>query len=318
MSGCSRSHCYAPAVACNLGYSTFSECPNWKTDESGARQASSTTSSTLLPWTSSAFGIDDLEFVSFSRRPILIAVVGAYGAGKTTLLVATYLMLLRGFSPEGYRFAGSYTLGGWENLASWLRWSPDGSSPSFPPHTPFGTGRNPGLLHLAFRTAHGRLRDVLFTDAPGEWFERWGFDADDKTAEGARWISRHADAFMILIDQSALAGEGRSDARLALNALVNRVADVKGPRPLAAVRTKTDVVLPDTMEQHISELMKRKLPSRVEFSVSVKGGANSHGGPSTLIDVLAFAMKQPATKTSRVPTLASSYPDDPFLSFRGK
>src|SRR3712207_7219078 len=39
-------------------------------------------------------------------------------------------------------FAGSYTLGGWENLAHSLRWQ-GGHGPMFPPHTSTGAVRMP-------------------------------------------------------------------------------------------------------------------------------------------------------------------------------
>jgi hypothetical protein len=145
----------------------------------------------LLPWSSNSLGIVDLQFIAGRSKPLLIGIIGPHNAGKTTLLTVLYLLLSQGWRVKGRRFVGSYTLGGWENLAHSLRWTPN-QGPHFPPHTPNDAGRLPGLLHLAFRRDDGVLEDVLLTDAPGEWFERWAIDKGAPNLDGARWISSNS------------------------------------------------------------------------------------------------------------------------------
>jgi hypothetical protein len=85
---------------------------------------------------------------------------------------------------ENQRFAGSYSLEGWEAVAGTLRWAP-GAPPTFPAHTTSREGRTPRLLHVAFREGREQLRDFLFADAPGEWFQKWAIHTDATEAAEA-------------------------------------------------------------------------------------------------------------------------------------
>nr|WP_205619519.1 hypothetical protein [Alcaligenes sp. HPC1271] len=192
----------------------------------------------LLPWSGLAMGEVDLNFVSSKAKPIIVGIVGPESAGKTTILGALYLMLGRGALTTGTSFfSNSYTLAGWEAVATSLRWKP-GQLPSFPPHTPSGAARAPGMLHLAFRHEDGALRDLLFADAPGEWFQKWAINEQDDSAEGARWIARHADVILLIADRQALAGSKMGTARNDFQLLAQRaVAEARGRR-LVLVWTK--------------------------------------------------------------------------------
>jgi len=211
----------------------------------------------------------DLTFVSGKVKPITIGIVGPESAGKTTILGAFYLLLGRGaLTTAEHMFSNSYTLAGWEAVATCLRWKP-GQPPRFPPHTSSRAARAPGMLHLSFRRRDGSLRDMVFADAPGEWFQKWAVNEQAADAEGARWVARHADVTLLIADRQALAGSKMGTARNNFQLLSQRaVAESRGRR-LALVWTKGDVEVPPAMEQQIRNAVATDTSSVPEFTVSV-------------------------------------------------
>ncbi|WP_341774822.1 TRAFAC clade GTPase domain-containing protein [Burkholderia contaminans] len=244
-------------------------CPEWLRVSKGEAIAPLDSDQMLLPWSGLAMGESDLNFVSGRIKPITVGIVGPESAGKTTILGAFYLLLGRGALATGSdTFSNSYTLAGWEAVANCLRWKP-GQPPSFPPHTPSGTARAPGMLHLGFRRADGSLRDLLFADAPGEWFQKWAINRQAVDAEGARWIARHADVTLLIADREALAGHKMGAARNDFQVLAQRaVAEARGRR-LALVWTKGDVDVAPSMEGQIRKAVASTSSSVPEFTVSV-------------------------------------------------
>ncbi|TKR53453.1 hypothetical protein D7I39_20800 [Allopusillimonas ginsengisoli] len=225
-------------------------------------------------------GESDLNFISGKVKPITVGIVGPENAGKTTILGAFYLLLGRGaLTTNANYFSNSYTLAGWEAVATCLRWKP-GQPPSFPPHTPSGAARAPGMLHLGFRRENGSLRDLLFADAPGEWFQKWAINEHAADAEGARWIARHADVTLLIADRQALAGPKMGSARNDFQLLAQRaVAETRG-RSLALVWTKGDIDVVPTIEAQIRKAVASVSSSVPEFTVSVSphGDANAAEG----------------------------------------
>lgn len=214
-------------------------------------------------------GEHDLTFVSGRVKPITIGIVGPESSGKTTILGALYLLLGRGaLTTDEQLFSNSYTLAGWEAVATCLRWKP-GQPPRFPPHTPSRAARAPGMLHLGFRRQDGVLRDLMFADAPGEWFQKWAVNEQAADAEGARWIARHADVTLLIADRQALAGPKLGTARNNFQLLAQRaVAESRGRR-LALVWTKGDVEVAPAMERQIRNAVATGASRVAEFTVSV-------------------------------------------------
>jgi len=270
MSACSRASCFAPESTCDLGFLNTSKCPAWNvTEEARAVQGGATIDELGLPWSGSALGLVDLGFVAGPVKPLVVAIVGPENAGKTTLLAAWYLLIGRGLlAADRRRFAGSYSLAGWEAVARALRWAP-GQLPRFPPHTTSRGGRAPGLLHLAFRNADANPRAYLFTDAPGEWFQKWALNRGAVDAEGARWVTEHADLFLLIADREALSGSNMGSARGSLQVLASRLAAERRRRPVALVWTKSDLEVPPPLESAVRDAVFCAMPDAAEFSVSV-------------------------------------------------
>lgn len=317
MDKCARATCFVPDTSCDLGHTDLSKCPIWHGAKVTDLADEETSGEMLMPWSGSAFGLADLGFVSGRGKPIVIGVVGPQNAGKTTLLAAWYLLLGQGLTGiEDRLFAGSYTLSGWEAVASSMRWAP-GQPPRFPAHTTSRSGRAPGLLHLTFRDENGdRPVDYLFTDAPGEWFQRWAINTNSDEGAGARWVSDNADAFIIVADREALAGESMGAARGSLQRIAMRLGAERDGRPVALVWTKSDVDIPPEMENAIRRAVTDVMPDAVEHSVSVIRAPN--GDPlrnkgAELIELLQWAIGVRRPGVRLPPPTSTSY--DPLFTY---
>ena len=267
---CPDKRCNAPEVSCRLGERTPAECDVWRSgpkSDAGDDGPERDPGLTRLPWSGAALGTTDLAFVTGRSEPKLVAVVGPHNAGKTTLLGMFYQQVGRSGRVGDGRFAGSYSLEGWEAIAHAMRW--DDGAPRFPPHTSSGAGRAPGMLHLAHRPQTGRLADLLFADSPGEWFQRWSVDPAANDAEGARWVVERASALLVVADCEALSGAERGTARGDLLSLIRRVAATRRDRPVALVWAKADLTVPAGIRDAIREAATRALPDVVEFETSV-------------------------------------------------
>lgn len=310
---CRQGDCYVhEGQSCALGYLDIAECPSWTTEDKSPEPSVLPTAHNTsgVPWSSSALGVSDLLALTARGRSILIGVLGAHDAGKTTLLTANYLHLLHGRTLAGSRFAGSRTLGAWEALAAWTRFDDAARAPSFPPHTPRGTARVPGLLHLALRGTDDEHRDVLLTDAPGEWFARWSFREDAAEAEGARWVERHADAFLLFADCARLSGPERGKARNDTQQLIERLGNTVGARPTMLVWAKHDTPPPGGIQRTIRESLKARIPHATEVETTIRE-------PETLALALEQPLRRAWTPPLARPLVAAVEEHRPFAAFRG-
>ncbi|HAT1614624.1 TPA: hypothetical protein I8Y09_005150 [Raoultella ornithinolytica] len=311
---CSRTTCFAPDSTCDLGHLDHTCCSAWK-KKSGAEghRGELATNELLLPWSGSALGLTDLGFVAARQKPLLVGIVGPQNAGKTTLLAAWYLLLSRGLARAGKRcFSGSYSFAGWEAVANALRWSP-GQPPNFPPHTTSRGGRTPGLLHLGFRDLIGKDCGYLFADAPGEWFQKWAINREAVDGEGARWVAKYADVFLLIADRGALSGPNMGSARNSFQLLARRLSVEAGSRPVALVWTKSDISIAPEMEAMVRETVFNLMPNTPEFFVSVQ--ADAEGDPdirSGLQDLLDWTLEIRRDFVS-LPPIQSSVSDPLFM-----
>ena len=297
---CSQETCFlSDGAGCSLGYLDPLSCPALKPGSPTIQDDQLSSEAVTMPWSGGVLGLTDLGFVAGRSKPIVLAVMGPHNAGKTTLLGALYLLLGRGSrADDRLRFSGSWSLAGWEVVANSLRWEPGSVPPAFPTHTSSRSARIPGLLHLAFEEHHGRRRDYLMTDAPGEWFRKWAVKRDAPDAEGARWSAEHADAFLLIADREALAGPEKGAARTGIQFLARRLAGELQGRPVALVWSKSDISLPDEMEEAVRRAVLRLIPNALEFTVSIMPGRDGNENVQGFLDLLRWVLnvRRPAVQ----------------------
>lgn len=318
--GCKQPNCWPLDTGCNIeGEADYQQCKYWQTDaQQEDKSAIDQTADHILPWHGNALGTTDLLFVTGRGHPFVVGVVGAQSAGKTTFLSSLYLLLNKTPRLPSRSYSGSYTLGGWENIAHYLRWDGDGL-PGFPPHTSSGQNRMPGLLHMALRNHNSQLHDVLFTDAPGEWFSRWAIDKQDPSAEGARWIERFASGFLFFVDSEAFASVNRGIARNDLQNLLHRLGSTVSNRPVAVIWAKSDVVIAQAIRKKLQNEFQNTLKNYKEFDVfAAPNDVNAENRGKGVLDSVEWLLSSVAEQrypTIKIPRLVDS---DPFFAYRGR
>jgi len=315
MSNCSRESCFAPDTTCEQGHLSPNDCPSWREAHGNSSNSIALSGDEiLLPWSGRAMGLVDVGFIAGRRKPFVVGVIGPHNAGKTTLLTSWYLLLSHGVAPLKNRlFSGTYTFDGWEALANAMRWAP-GAIPTFPAHTTSRESRSPGLLHLCFRDQEKTPIDFLFADAPGEWFQKWAMNANAVEAEGARWVSSHADLFLLIADCEAMAGTSLGTARSAFQFLARRLANELGDRPVALVWTKSDIQVGDEMVAAVHKVAKEHMPDIAEFSVSIAASGGITNGQARGIRELLDWVVQVRRQRVSLPKTRSITGDPLFVS----
>ena len=132
---CTHENCF-PDTTCALGHLDRKDCEYWQKrdvgEEESAKQEEIPTND--VPWNGYALGTSDLAILSGRGQPLLVGLIGPPDSGKTSLLAYIYMWLLKRSAIGDRRFAGSWTLGGWESVVHHCRWTGE-PPPSFPPHT---------------------------------------------------------------------------------------------------------------------------------------------------------------------------------------
>nr|WP_295924643.1 hypothetical protein [uncultured Dyadobacter sp.] len=315
---CSQGSCYPEEVGCNIeGCAVLTECKYYKVSEKETAKTVSPEETQLvrIPWTGNTMGLGDLNYLTATSQVILIGVSGAASAGKTTFLATLYCLLRHGVPIGDYHFSGSLTLGGWENIAWYLRWKRN-SDIQFPPHTSSNAGRVPGLLHLAIRDEKGPEKHLVFTDAPGEWFDNWMVNKTDPNAQGANWIHQNSDAFLLFADCEMLAGEKRGTARKQIRYVADRIKDQLGSRPLGLVWSKSDIVIDQRAKQQITGYLNNSpIDHYLEFQTSVREGEDQQFHQNICASI-EWILSVIGSNTNKGIAIGLYQPEDLFLSKR--
>lgn len=308
---CSNENCFRDTT-CALGHLDRTHCAHWQQQDVEGDQVTmpAETPTSNVPWNGYALGTSDLPILSGRGQPILIGLIGSPDSGKTSLLAFVYMWLLKRGCLGSWDFAGSWTIGGWESVVQHCRWTGD-PPPSFPPHTS-STGRHPGLLHVTFRHREfGVLRDVLFTDAPGEWFTHWARAPADPVVAGAGWVVNHANALLLLVDTAALADAKKlPQARRDTRDLMERVGAEKGECPVIVVWTKDDVDVAVAVRESVSRTLGQFLPHAISERTSIMR-------PETIERCFTEAIRVASIDNITINAIEPRLSKDPFLAFRG-
>jgi Double-GTPase 2 len=199
-------------------------------------------------WSGMALGGEDAGAMLWDSRTRLFTLMGGEDRGKTCLLTALYIQMANGFtSGFPWRFCGSRSLQGFQQLADKaFEWK--GGETRIVPRTTQSSFRQPSFLHLALRRRERRdasMTQVLLTDLPGEWFERWTDHGTQALLDTLEFLPR-SDGFMLAVDAPKLLRDRvyTNDLGLLAERLTAFLGTVVGrPRPIAVVLTKYDEVL---------------------------------------------------------------------------
>lgn len=318
---CSQPTCFPDEHGCNVeGCRNVKDCKHYDKTETASKVDEPEAITPIeepfrIPWTGNSFGVTDLNFLTASTKPILIGITGVASAGKTSFLASLYCLLRHGRKIGDYSFAGSLTLNGWEDIAWYLSWKENGNI-QFPPHTANNSGRIPGLLHLALRNSLGEKTDLIFTDAPGEWFDYWRNNVNSENAKGAKWIHDNSDAFLLFADCDMLVGPKRGQAKLQINSVADRLFENIDVRPIGLVWSKSDIEITQTTKEQILEHIEEKpFVHFNQFKTSVKEGENGMFHQN-ICDSINWIIEMLKSNINSIPQINSLTPEDMFLSKR--
>ena len=310
---CQNKVCPAPDAKCLMGEGVHSDCPSWNKGDLEPSETFEDNAAEAFPWSGRPMGLVDLAFISGASRPHLIGMVGAPNAGKTTLLALLYRFLGRGHMIGSESFGGSFSLQGWENISGFLELRSDGKV-QFPPHTS-RQGRIPGLLHLSV-SKEDSIRQLLFADSPGEWFESWVQSPVTENASGARWVVQKADKLLLIADRHALTHKEGGSARRHLKQSMRRLKEIGRGDCVALVWTKADIDMDADVQVDIQGRFDQLFPDQPTFKVGLPSGNN--GDEETCFrqieEIFVWASK-PIKRVYEV-THSVSITRDPFLAYR--
>lgn len=299
-------------LSCEQGHVRLAACPYFKQldqQESvpNAALVNEGHAAQRLPWTGRALGLSDLILASARSVPNLVGLVGPFNAGKTAFLTSLFVHFARTGAVADFGFAGSLTLHAWYRLKHYTNW-PANQGPTFPPHTPDSADRVPSLLHLAFRERSSPVRDLLFTDAPGEWFTRWIQNQSSESARGARWIAENASHFLFFVDRHALAGPLVGKVRQDTLSLARVLSEHRRGQPVITVWAKSDLNTAPDVESPIREKLHKFFGDHASFDLHVED--------PTCLKLLELLLQAP----SPAPYILSVTPHEAksaFLAYRG-
>jgi hypothetical protein len=171
---------------------------------------------------------------------------------------------------------------------------------------------------LALRNDDGPRHDFLLTDPPGEWFGVWAHKEDAEQGEGARWIYKYADRFVLLVDRDALSSTERGRHREAVKSLARRLGPGLGNRPIAVVWTKSDKAVPAGIESDLENCFRAEFPEYAAFRVRMRFGNEQRAEveePCISLMNWLFTDRKPGGSGVRIP---SGQPSDFFMAYRGR
>ncbi len=198
-------------------------------------------------------GTDEVAEIGRARYYHMVGVLGTSNVGKTCFLLSLYLKVSNGVLPNGYVFAGSMTLKGFEDRARRLRdWNLENLPDQLAEHTHLSDYRQPALLHIAFceKPQHMRRFDVMFTDLPGEWCKHL---VDRSSAAGRFEFLRRADGIVLVVDGGALMSDTKYSEIERSKQLMERLIHSVGIDP--SVPLEVLVAKCDTIEMRRPDLL---------------------------------------------------------------
>lgn len=165
---------------------------------------------------------EEAEAVTLRSPTHLVVFAGAAESGKTTILASVYERLTGG-PFAGFRFAGSRSLLGFEQICHLNRLACGGTRPDTPRTVPSDEA---AYYHLALRgTAPGARRHVLLSAISGEIFDLARNSRED--CERLTFLHR-ANTIVVLVDGARLAvADQRTNAQSVASSILESFLDAE-------------------------------------------------------------------------------------------
>ncbi|EKR45814.1 hypothetical protein LEP1GSC151_0260 [Leptospira interrogans serovar Grippotyphosa str. LT2186] len=315
---CSNPDCPAPPH-CHEGEEDYDQCKFWKDNnakiENKIEQVQVQQKKSELSWTGQSYRIEDIFQISIRTSINLIGIVGKANAGKTTFLAMLYTLLLKGKKFKRYKFAGTKTILGWDELYNKLKIQMN--SVAFPDPTPSQYYR---LLHFALRDSEERLKDLLLSDASGEVFSVWSQNNKDENAEIARWVYSNSNGFMLFIDCEDLIFR-KNAAKTEILDMAQMLNSNLCNRPVIAVWSKSDKIaeINPKIKNSLQEELKRIFLNYKEIQIS----NYSMDDPDVLvhennIETIDLLLDQFSKTSIQEIVVDNKFMGDIFLGYKGK
>lgn len=237
---------------------------------------------------SHTLGPEVISGMMASRYVTVVGILGDPDSGKTACLASIYLLVSNAML-EGWAFADSRSLMGFEDIARGARdWNAGNPPDQMTVHTEMSDDRRPGFLHLRLvRKSDGRRIDLALPDLPGEWTTKLITSAQSDRLE----FMKAAEAIWVVLDGRALADKERRQAMISrVGQLVERlktIFDGRPPRLVVVVTHRDDGELVEAASNRLAAELDRR---GVEASILQVAPFSDHAevkagfGISDLID----------------------------------
>ena len=142
-----------------------------------------------------------IESMMSRRYVTIVGILGDPESGKTACLASLYLLISHA-QLQGWNYADSRSLRGFEEIARGARRWNEGEPPEqMTVHTQLDDDRQAGFLHVRLRREKdGRRLDLAFPDLPGEWTKALIRSSNSDRLE----FLNSADVIWIVVDGSSL------------------------------------------------------------------------------------------------------------------
>ncbi|AGS80656.1 50S ribosome-binding GTPase [Leptospira phage vb_LkmZ_Bejolso9-LE1] len=315
---CSNQDCPAPPH-CHEGEEDYNQCKFWLDNNTETKnkieQIQTQFKISDLSWTGESYKVEDIFQISRRTSTNLIGIVGKANAGKTTFLAMLYTLLLNGKKFKHYKFAGTKTILGWDELYNKLKIQMN--SVAFPDPTPSQYYR---LLHFALRDSEGRLKDILLSDSSGEVFSVWSQNKKDENAEIARWVYSNSNGFILFIDCEDLIVR-KNAAKTEILDMAQMLNSDLCNRPVIAVWSKSDKIeaINSIIKNSLQEELKQIFLNYKEIQIS----NFSKDDPDVLvhdnnIETIDWLLDQISKSSIQGLIVDNTYKGDVFLGYKGK
>ena len=177
-------------------------------------------------------------------------IAGPYSSGKTTLIVMLYRLFLAGYNKK-LQFAGSITIGGFENRSKDLLCKSGNAEPLGTRTSRMAEDR---YLHLIIASEPRTVQNLFFADISGETF------SDDRSMETIAECFEDTENVIVVVDGEKLCNNSEKQktkyaTKMLLKRLLNKKILSKRTK-LQIIFTKKDKIEQSEQKEQVIEMMK--------------------------------------------------------------